>query len=173
MLEIAPAVAAAIILVWTYSRFCMSNLAYWLILAFAIIIMIGGHWTYAQVPLFNYLRDTFGLSRNYYDRVGHIMQGFVPAILAREVLLRTSPLKPGKWLFFIVVCICLAISAMYEFFEWGAAVTLGQQSDQFLATQGDQWDTQWDMFLAFGGAIVSQLLLSRMHDRSMARLAAQ
>jgi putative membrane protein len=131
--------------------------------------MVGGHYTYAEMPLFNWLRDALDLSRNHYDRVGHIAQGFVPAIVAREILLRRSPLQPGKWLFFLVTCVCLAISACYEFIEWWVALASGD-AVAFLATQGDVWDTQWDMFLALCGAIASQLLLRRWHDRQLAEL---
>ena len=170
-LEVAPAVIGAILLLATYRRFRLTNVAYVLILAHAIILMVGGRWTYAENPLFNWLRDTLDLQRNYYDRLGHVAQGFIPAILAREVLLRMSPLKAGKWLFFIVVCVCLAGSAVYELLEWAAALALGQDAEQFLGTQGDQWDTQWDMFLCLCGAVAAQLMLSRLHDRSLARLA--
>jgi len=169
-LEVAPAVLGAILLLATYRRFRLTNLAYVLILIHAVILMVGGKWTYASNPLFNWLRDTLELQRNYYDRLGHVAQGFIPAVLAREVLLRTSPLKAGRWLFFVVVCICLAGSAVYELIEWLAALALGQSADQFLGTQGDPWDTQWDMFLCLCGAIASQLALSRLHDRSLARL---
>jgi putative membrane protein len=171
-LEVAPALIALPIMMWTYARFPLSRLAYALILAHAAILLVGGHYTYAEMPLFSWLRDEFHLSRNYYDRVGHLVQGFVPAIVAREILLRTSPLKPGKWLFFLVTCVCLAISACYEFLEWWVALASGSKAVAFLATQGDVWDTQWDMFLALLGAIAAQLLLAPGHDRSMARLAS-
>jgi len=169
-LEVAPAIIAAGLLLATYRRFRLSTLVYVLVLLHAIILMIGGHWTYAEVPLFNTLRDTFSLQRNYYDRIGHIAQGFIPAIAAREVLLRTSPLKRGKWLFAIAVSICLACSAVYELIEWAVAVGVGEEADAFLGTQGDPWDTQWDMFLAACGAVVSLLALSRLHDRSLGRI---
>ncbi|TFH03672.1 MAG: DUF2238 domain-containing protein, partial [Spirochaetales bacterium] len=151
-LEVFPAIAAAILLWATYRRFRLSTLAYVLILIHAVILMVGGHWTYARVPWFNWLRDTFDLARNYYDRVGHFAQGFIPAIVAREILLRTSPLRPGKWLAVIVVAMCLAISAGYELLEWGVAVTTDGSATDFRATQGDEWDTQWDMCLAAFGA---------------------
>lgn len=169
-LEISPVVIALPLLLATYRRFRFSNLAYVLILSHAIILMIGGHWTYSEMPLFSWLRDELGLSRNYYDLVGHVVQGFVPAILAREVLLRTSPLRPGKWLSVIVVTFCLAISAGYELFEWGTAMILGQDAEQFLATQGDPWDTQWDMCCALLGAIASLALLRHSHDKSMSQM---
>jgi putative membrane protein len=132
--------------------------------------MIGGRHTYAEVPLFNWIRDAFDLARNHYDRVGHFMQGFVPAIVAREVLLRTTPLRRGGWLFFLVLCVVLAISATYELVEWAAAVASGSRADAFLGTQGDPWDTQKDMALAAVGGIAAQLLLSRFHDRQLERL---
>jgi putative membrane protein len=122
------------------------------------------------MPLFSWLRDYYSWDRNYYDRLGHVAQGFVPAMIAREILLRTSPLRSGKWLFFIVVCICLAISAFYEFIEWWVALASGSDAVAFLATQGDVWDTQWDMFLAFLGAVSSQLLLTKMHMRQMRQM---
>lgn len=169
-LEIFPVLIGLPLLVMTFRRFPFSRLAYGLMLVHAMILLIGGHYTYAEMPLFNWLRDTFDLARNYYDRVGHIAQGFIPAIIAREILLRTSPLQRGKWLFFLVICVCLAISAGYEFLEWWVAVASGSDAVAFLATQGDIWDTQWDMFLALLGALAAQILLGRMHDRSMARL---
>ena len=172
VMEIAPAVIGGILLAATARRFPLSTLVYALLWIFALILMVGGHWTYAEVPLGNWLRDALGLSRNHFDRLGHFFQGLAPAMLAREVLLRTSPLRPGKWLFFIVLCIALAISAMYEFVEWFAALSLGQSADMFLGSQGDPWDTQWDMFLAFCGAIVGQLALSRAHGRSLRRVCS-
>ena len=134
--------------------------------------MLGGHWTYAEMPLFNWLRDALHWHRNHYDRLGHLAQGFIPAILAREVLLRTSPLRPGRWLAFIVVSICLALSAAYELFEWVTALVLRQGADQFLGTQGDPWDTQEDMLCALVGAVLGLLCLSRVHDAALRRLGA-
>jgi putative membrane protein len=122
------------------------------------------------VPLGFWLQDLFSFARNPYDRIGHFAQGFVPAIIAREILLGRSPLVSGKWLFFLVCCVCLAISACYEFLEWWSALILGAGATEFLGTQGDEWDTQWDMFLALVGAITAQLLLSRIHDRQLAAL---
>ena len=170
LLEVAPVLIALPLLVMTYSRFAFSRLAYGLMLIHAIILLVGGHYTYAEMPLFNWLRDSFELSRNYYDRLGHVAQGFIPAIVAREILLRSSPLKSGKWLFFLVTCVGLAISAVYEILEWWVALASGSDAVAFLATQGDIWDTQWDMFLALLGAIAAQLLLAGWHDRSMRRL---
>jgi putative membrane protein len=171
-LEVFPVMIALPLLLFTYKRFPFSRLAYGLMLVHAIILLIGGHYTYAEMPLFNWLRDANGWDRNYYDRLGHVAQGFIPAIVAREILLRTSPLKPGKWLLFIVLCVALAISALYEMLEWWVAVASGSDAVAFLATQGDVWDTQWDMFLALLGALAALLLLSSWHDRSMRRLGA-
>ena len=169
-LEVFPALIALPLLIITYPRFTFSRLAYGLMLIHAIILMVGGHYTYAEMPLFNWLRDSFELSRNHYDRLGHVAQGFIPAIVAREILLRTSPLQSGKWLFFVVTCVCLAISAVYEIVEWWVVLASGSDAVAFLATQGDVWDTQWDMFLALVGAVLAQLLLAGWHDRSMRRL---
>lgn len=166
-LETVPAMVGVMILLFTYPRFRLTPLLYVLIWLHAVVLLIGGHYTYAEMPLFNWLRDTYHLERNYYDRVGHVFQGFVPAIIAREILLRRSPLEPGKWLFFIVTCICLAISAFYEFIEWWVALASGEAATAFLATQGDIWDTHWDMFLALCGALAAQLLLQRIHDRQL------
>lgn len=168
LLEVLPAMSGAVVLVATYSRFRLTNLLYCLIWLHAAILMVGGHYTYAEVPLFNWLRDTFDLGRNYYDRVGHFAQGFVPALIAREILLRRSPLQPGKWLNLIVVCICLAISAGYELVEFGVAVATGEAADAFLGTQGDVWDTQWDMLFALIGAITALVSLSGLHNRQLA-----
>src|SRR6185436_14562110 len=143
----------------TYKRFRFTDLLYVLIWIHAIILLVGGHYTYAEVPLFDWIRDTFGLSRNHYDRVGHFAQGFVPAIVAREVLLRKSPLKRGKLLTFIVVSICLAISASYELIEFGVSMATGSAGDAFLGTQGDIWDTQKDMLMALIGASTALLTL--------------
>jgi putative membrane protein len=163
-LEVFPAMIALVILVSTYRSFQFTHLVYWLILVHAIILMIGGHYTYAEVPLFTRLKDIFDLSRNNYDKLGHFAQGFVPAMVAREILIRKSPLKPGKWLFFIVVCICLAISAFYELIEWWVAVATGEAAESFLGTQGDIWDSQSDMFLALIGAISALVLLGKYHN---------
>jgi len=170
-LEVMPVFIGLILLIATYQRFTLTDLAYQLIWLHAVVLLIGGHYTYAEMPFFNWLRDTFVLDRNYYDRVGHVFQGFVPAIIVREILLRLSPLQKGKWLFFIVVCICLAISALYELIEWRVAVASGEAAVAFLATQGDVWDTQWDMFLALAGAIVSLLVVPPWHDRQLEKIA--
>jgi putative membrane protein len=158
------------VMIFTYRRFPLTRLVYGLILLHAVILLVGGHYTYAEMPLFSWLRDYYHLDRNYYDRLGHVAQGFVPALVAREILLRTSPLRPGKWLFFVVVCVCLAMSACYEFIEWWVALASGSDAVAFLATQGDVWDTQWDMFLAFLGSISAQLLLANLHLRQMRQM---
>jgi len=169
-LEVFPAMIALVILVGTYRAFQFTHLVYWLILVHAAILMIGGHYTYAEVPLFTWLKDIFDLSRNNYDKVGHFAQGFVPAMVAREILIRKSPLKPGKWLFFIVVCICLAISAFYELIEWWVAVGTGEAAESFLGTQGDIWDSQSDMFLALIGAVSALVLLGKHHNTLLIKL---
>ena len=170
LLEVAPILIAVPVLVATARRFPLTPLAYRLIFVHALILMLGGHYTYAEVPLGDWVADALGLARNPYDRLGHLAQGFVPAIVVREILIRRSPLRPGKWLTFLVVCVCLAISAAYELVEWWSALLGGENADAFLGTQGDQWDTQWDMFTALVGAIAALALLGRYHDRQIARL---
>jgi putative membrane protein len=170
LLEVFPIFIAVPILIATASRFPLTPLAYRLIFVHALILMLGGHYTYARVPLGFWLQDLLHLGRNHYDRIGHFAQGFVPAIIAREILLRRTPLRAGGWLFFLVTAVCLAISACYEFIEWAAALLGGESADAFLGTQGDVWDTQWDMFMALLGAITSQLLLTRAHDRQLSAL---
>ncbi len=169
-LEVAPVLVGLPIVLLTARRFPLTPLAYTLLALHACILMVGGKYTYAEVPLGFWVRDAMGWTRNHYDRLGHLAQGFIPAIVAREVMLRTSPLRPGKWLFFLVLCFALALSATYELVEWWTAAGTGEAADAFLGTQGDVWDTQWDMMLAGIGAITSQLLLSRWHDRQLARL---
>lgn len=166
-LEIFPVLIAAPLLLLTYKKFPLTNLAYVLIFLHSLILMMGGHYTYARTPLGFWMQDILHLARNPYDRLGHFAQGFVPALLAREFLLRKSPLTKGGWLNFIVVCICLSISVSYEFIEWWSAVLLGQGAQEFLGTQGDVWDTQWDMFMAGVGAVTAVVLLSRWHDRQL------
>ncbi|MEU1404611.1 DUF2238 domain-containing protein [Streptomyces sp. NPDC005728] len=160
-----------VVLVWR--RFPLTGLLCGLLAVHALVLAVGGHYTYAQVPLGDRVRDTFGLSRNPYDRFGHLMQGFVPAVLVRELLGRTSPLRGSRWLAPLTVCACLAFSACFELLEWAAAEIGGHSADAFLATQGDVWDTQWDMFCALIGAVLSLLLLSRAHDRQLAALEAR
>ena len=169
-LEIVPILIIAPILVLTYRTFPLTPLLYRLLFVHALILILGGHYTYARVPLGYWFQDLLDLSRNHYDRLGHLAQGFIPAILVREILLRRSPLVRGKWLFFLTVSVCLAFSAFYEFTEWWAAVAGGESAENFLGTQGDIWDTQWDMFLAFVGAITSQMILSRAHDKQLEKL---
>ena len=166
-LEVLPALFGLGILFATHSKFPFTRMVYVLMLIHALILMVGGHYTYAEVPLFDWIKEVFNLDRNHYDRVGHLAQGFVPAMIAREILLRTSPLMPGKWLFFIATCICLALSAFYEFIEWWVALATGAAADAFLGSQGDVWDTQWDMFMAVTGAILAQTLLANIHDRAL------
>jgi putative membrane protein len=158
------------VLVATWRRFPLTRVAYRLVLLHALVLILGAHYTYAQVPLGFWVQDLLDLSRNPYDRLGHLVQGFVPAILAREVLLRRSPLRPGKWLFTLVTCVCLAVSALYEIIEWWAALLGGDGAIAFLGTQGDPWDTQSDMAMALVGAVCALALLSRWHDRQLERL---
>ena len=148
-LEVVPVLIGVPVLALTRTRFPLSALAYRLIFIHAVILMVGGHYTYARVPLGFWAEELFGFERNHYDRLGHLAQGFIPAIIAREILIRTSPMKDGKWLPVVVTSICLAFSAFYEFTEWWAALLGGDAATDFLGTQGDVWDTQWDMFLAF------------------------
>lgn len=169
-MEVAPIFIAVPLLVSTAARFPLTPLAYRLLAVHAIVLLVGGHWTYARVPLGDWVKEAFSLERNHYDRLGHLMQGFVPAIVGREILRRRSPLRPGRWLFFVVTSICLAISACYEFIEWWAALIGGEGATEFLGTQGDVWDTQWDMFLALIGALLAQVLLARRHDAELAAL---
>ena len=171
-LEVLPVLVALPLLLATAKSFPLTPLAYILIAIHAVILMYGGHYTYALTPFGDWLQDAFGTARNHYDRIGHLMQGFGPAIIARELLLRTSPLRPGKWLFAIVCLSILGISAIYEFTEWWAALAGGDAAGAFLGTQGDVWDTQWDMFLAGCGAVTAQFLLGRVHDDQLARLDA-
>jgi putative membrane protein len=167
VLETAPVMLGMVLMAATAGRFPLTPLLHGLIAAHAIILCVGGHYTYAQVPLGFWVQDALGLARNHYDRLGHFFQGFEPAILAREILLRRSPLQRGKWLFFIVTSICLAFSAFYELIEWWTAIAGGDSAESFLGTQGDVWDSQWDMFLALGGAVLSQLALGALHDRQL------
>lgn len=174
LMETLPAMIGGILLVAYYQKFRFTTTSYVLVWIFSLILMTGGHYTYAEVPIGNWARDAFGLSRNHFDRMGHFFQGVIPAMLARELLLRTSPLKAGKWLFVICVCIALAISAAYELFEWQYAVMFGgQQADDFLGSQGDIWDAQKDMFMALCGAVFAQLLLGRLQVRQMEAICSR
>ncbi|HWI14553.1 MAG TPA: DUF2238 domain-containing protein [Burkholderiales bacterium] len=170
LMEVMPVLVAAPILVATRSTFPFTRLAYTLIAVHGLILIMGGAYTYARVPVGLHVQEWLGLARNPYDRLGHFAQGFVPAIVARELLIRYFRLPTGKLLAFLVVSICLAVSALYELIEWGAAVALGQGAAEFLGTQGDPWDTQWDMFMALVGALAALVLLARMHDRQIAQL---
>lgn len=166
-MEVVWVIAALPVIALNWRRFPLTRLLCWLLAAHALVLIHGGAWTYAQTPLGFTLRDLFGFERNPWDRVGHFMQGFVPAILARELLLRLTPLRRGGWLVYLVLAACLSFSALFELIEWWAALALGADADAFLATQGDPWDTQWDMFLCLVGALLSLLLWSRMHDRQL------
>ncbi len=169
-LEVFPAIIGAVLLIATRRRFPLTPLLLVLLFVHALILVAGGHYTYAKVPLGFWMQDAFGFTRNHYDRIGHFAQGFVPAILAREILLRRRVVRGRGWLFTIVVSICLAFSALYELLEWTVAELTGSKGDAFLGTQGDIWDTQKDMALAFLGAITAQLILGRLHDRQILSL---
>jgi putative membrane protein len=169
LLEVAPVLIGVPVLVAVWPRFRLTPLVYALLWIHAIILMVGGKYTYAEVPLGFWLQDAFGFSRNHYDRIGHFAQGFVPAMLAREILIRRSPLAGSRWLPFLVVCFCLAFSALYELIEFWTALATGEAAEAFLGTQGDVWDTQWDMQMALLGAVIALLTLSRAHDRQLAR----
>jgi putative membrane protein len=168
-LEVAPVLIAAPILILTHRRYPLTPLLYALIFVHALVLILGGAHTYARVPLGFWLQDLLALERNPYDRIGHLMQGFVPAMLAREILLRGQFVAGARMVGFLSVCVALAVSAVYELLEWGAALALGQGADEFLGTQGDAWDTQADMFMALVGAVSALLLLSRLHDRQLSR----
>jgi len=168
-METAPIFIALPILVATYKSYTLTPLTYRLLFVHALILMVGGHYTYAEVPLGYWMEDWFGFVRNDYDKIGHFAQGFVPALLFRELLLRSSPLKRGKLLFTLVTACCLAISATYELIEWAAAISMGQGADAFLGTQGDPWDTQTDMLMALIGAICGQMALGKIQDGQLLR----
>ena len=170
-LESVPVVIGVPVIFGFQKKFPLSSLLLVLVWLHCVVLVVGGHYTYAEVPLGEWAKAWFGWTRNNYDKLGHFAQGLVPAILARELLVRTSPLRGSRWLGFLVVCVCLAFSAFYELIEWFTAVTQGGAADAFLGTQGDPWDTQTDMLMALIGAIVAVLALSRWHDRSMAQVA--
>lgn len=170
VLEVAPAVIALIVISATARRFPLTPLLYLLILIHSIILMVGGHYTYAEVPLFDWISEQFGQQRNNYDKLGHLAQGFIPVIAAREILIRLQVVRGRNWLHFLAICFCLAFSAFYELIEWWVAVASGQGAEAFLGTQGYVWDTQSDMMYALLGAIAALLLLSRMHDRQLGKL---
>lgn len=168
-MEVAPVLIAAPLLVITHRRYPLTPLLYALIFVHALVLILGGTHTYARVPLGFWLQDLLALERNPYDRIGHFMQGLVPAMVAREILLRGRFVAGARMVGFVSVCVALAVSAVYELIEWGAALALGQGADEFLGTQGDAWDTQADMFMALVGAVSALLLLSRLHDRQLSR----
>jgi len=169
-LEVVPALVGAVVLLWTRRSFPMTPLVYGLILVHCIILMVGGHYTYAEVPLFDWIRDAVGGQRNNFDKLGHFVQGFVPAMIAREILIRKKVIDGCSWRNFFIVCFCLAISAFYELIEWWTAVASKTGAEDFLATQGYIWDTQSDMLLALVGAIAALLLLGRLHDRQLVQV---
>jgi putative membrane protein len=170
-MEVLPVIVVIPLIALTWKRFPLTTLLCVLITLHSLVLIYGGTYTYAHVPFGFWLQDVLGTMRNPYDKIGHFMQGFVPAILAREILLRGDYMRPGKMAAFIFVCIPLAFSAFYELIEWWAALAMGQGADEFLGTQGDEWDTQSDMFLALIGACSAMLLLSRLHDRQIAALS--
>jgi len=170
-LEVAPVLIGVPVLLLVYPQFRLTRLVYTLLWIHAVILMVGGHYTYAQVPLGFWMQEAFGFARNHYDRIGHFAQGFIPAMLAREIFLRRSPLRGSRWLPFVVICFCLAFSAFYELIEFWTALASGEAATDFLGTQGDVWDTQWDMQLALIGAITALVLLSPLHDRELRKLA--
>ncbi len=170
-LEVVPALIALVVLALTRRHFPLTPLVYFLILAHCVILMVGGHYTYAEVPAGDWVRDWVGGERNNYDKLGHFAQGFVPAMVAREVFLRLGVVGRRGWLGFLCVCFCLAFSAFYELIEWWAALLSATAAESFLGTQGYVWDTQSDMLWALVGALSALLLLSRFHDRQLARVA--
>lgn len=169
VLEVMPAIIALALLIITNNKFRFTNLAYTLILVHCIILMVGGHYTYAEVPLFDWLKDVLDLERNNYDKIGHLAQGFIPAIVAREILIRNKIINNKYWLITFVISICLSISALYELIEWWVAELTGESAEAFLGTQGYVWDTQSDMALALLGAVLALILLSRYHDVQIMR----
>lgn len=170
VLEVTPALIAAPVLVFTYRRFAFTDLLYGLMVVHAAILMLGGHYTYAEVPLGFWMQKAFGLARNDYDRIGHFAQGFVPALVVREVVLRKNIVRSEGWVFFFALSVCGAVTALYEIIEWLTAVSTSGGATAFLGTQGDPWDTQEDMATCFVGALTALLLLSRIHDAAIARL---
>ena len=169
-LEVFPALIGIVVLGLTYKKFQLTDLTYTLIVIHAAILCVGGHYTYAEVPLFNDIRDWLGQDRNNYDKIGHLAQGFIPAVIARELLIRHQVVNHKKWLGFIIVCMCLALSAFYELIEWWVGASSGESAEAFLGTQGYVWDTQSDMFLALLGSVLALLLLSRFHDQQLKKI---
>ena len=170
-LEVTPALIALVVILWTRNSFPLTPLLYWLVLLHAVILMVGGHYTYALVPWFDWLWELIGSERNNYDKIGHLAQGFVPAIAAREILLRFDVVKGKGWLAFLVVCFCLALSAFYELLEWWVALLSEEAAEAFLGTQGYVWDTQSDMWYALLGAVIALVFLSKLHDRQLEALS--
>ncbi len=170
-LEVIPALLALVILVTTFKKFQFSNFIYGFILFHSIVLMIGGHWTYAQVPFGFWIRDIFDFSRNHYDRFGHLMQGFVPALVARELIIKNDIIPSRKWMNFFIIFTILGFSAFYEFFEWGMSLATGESAAAFLGTQGDVWDTQWDMLMCFIGSVLALAFFSKIHDWYLAKIA--
>ena len=172
ILEVFPALIGLVLILATHRRFPLTPLLLSLLCIHAVILMIGGHYTYAQVPFGFWMQDAFGFSRNHYDRIGHFAQGFVPAILAREIFIRKDVVRGRRWRYLFIVSVCLGFSALYELLEWAVSVLSGSKGDSFLGTQGDIWDTQKDMFLALLGAMTAPLLLGRLHDRQLKRFSS-
>ncbi len=172
LMEVLPVMIAIPLLLLSHRPFPLTLVTIRVIAVFALILIVGGHYSYAENPLFDWIQQEWELARNHYDRLGHFVQGVVPAMLGRELLLRTSSLQRGKWLFFLLCCVSLAVSACYEFIEWWTALVNQEAAESFLGTQGDNWDAQWDMFLALWGSILSQLLLAKSQDRQLQSLLA-
>jgi putative membrane protein len=172
-LEVAPGIIGGLILIFTYSSFRFSTLVYTFIALHMMILFVGGHYTYARVPLFNWIQPVFGWHRNHFDRLGHFAQGFVPALIARELFVRLRIVTSGGWRFAIIILLCMGISALYELIEWATALLAGSASTAFLGTQGDIWDTQEDMFMALIGVTCALLLMSRWQDRQMRQLPSR
>jgi putative membrane protein len=172
-LEVAPAVIGFVILAATYNSFRLTGILYALILLHCIILMVGGHYTYAEVPLFDYLKPVFGFERNNYDKLGHLAQGFVPAMIAREILIRKMVVSSAAWRNFLIICVCLALSAFYELIEWWVAILSETAAEAFLGTQGYVWDTQSDMAFALIGTVLALLLFGRAHDRQLRELSGE
>ena len=170
LLETFPVFIGVILLIFTYKKFRFTNFVYILNLILIIIILIGAHYTYGEVPLFNWIKEVYGLSRNHYDRIGHLLQGIIPAFIVRELLIRKVKLKKGIILGFLVICVCLSISAFYELIEWGVGSVSGKSADAFLGLQGDKWDTHWDMLWALIGATITVSIFYKVHDKYISKL---
>jgi putative membrane protein len=171
ILEVFPAIIGFLILLLTFKKFRFTTLTYWMILIHCYILFIGGHYTYAEVPLFDWIKELFHQSRNNYDKVGHFAQGFIPALIVRELFIRKQIVKKGAWLSFLTVCVCISISVFYEFLEWFVAIVSGQSAESFLGTQGYVWDTQSDMLFATLGAICTIILMSRVQNKQIEKMA--